>query len=55
MARNILYDTPRSAGVQNLIDRALRITEFKWTPTQEIKIATSPRGVEFLAPRRHLL
>ena len=50
MARNILYDIPRSAGVQNLIDRARRITEFKWTPAQELYLQETRTGVSFFAP-----
>ena len=51
MARNILYDIPRSAGVQNMIDRARRVTEFKWMPTQELYLQETRPGVSFLAPR----
>ena len=50
MARNILYDIPRSAGVQNMIDRARRVTEFKWTPTQELYYQETRTGVSFYAP-----
>ena len=50
MARNILYDIPRSAGVQNLLDRARRVTEFKWTPVQELYLQETRPGVAFIAP-----
>ena len=50
MAIMLTYDMPRSAGVENLLARTKRMTQIKWTPTQEIVLVPKPDGIRFYHP-----
>lgn len=53
MSGMLLYDIPQSEGVKNLIARAKRISEFQWTPAQEICIKRNAGGWPFIAPAKN--
>lgn len=53
MAIMLTYDTPRSAGVVNLLARAKRMSETQWTPTQEIGFYPRKDGLRFYTPARN--
>lgn len=46
----MIYDVPRSQGVQNMLDRSRNMTEFRWTPAQEICIKNDAGGYPYHAP-----
>lgn len=52
MSSALIYDVPRSEGVKNLLARAKRITEFKWTPSQELCIKRDSDGWPYFAPAK---
>lgn len=53
MRRKIIYDVPRSAGVENMLARSRHMTEFKWTPAQEICVKQDAGGYPYLAPSKN--
>ena len=53
MSRAIRYDVPRSTGVENFLARCRHMTEFKWTPTQQVYLAKDKDGYPYYAPCRN--
>ena len=53
MRRKLIYDVPRSQGVQNMLDRSRNMTEFRWTPAQELCIKNDADGYPYIAPVRN--
>ena len=49
MSENLIYDTPKSQGVKNVIKRARQLLDLKWTPKGEFGL-TAP--VRYFKPTR---
>jgi len=52
MPSALIFDTPRSPGVANLIARAKQMTEIEWTPVQEVGFGSRKDSLRFYAPKR---
>lgn len=53
MNNTLIYDQPRSAGVENALRRARHLLDMRWTPAQEICLKDVPGTNGYIYPARN--